>query len=138
MVEDARIEREDAKRIAAAVDETVKAKRAEFEEYLVAVTSLAESTARARVESVLDGYRAEVERLAAARAQTSAALQAVRSSLEKAVVGLGDEVDLRDHPAHDEPALQPPPLDDDAIEDAVAHALRSTASPIESPSGQGF
>jgi DivIVA domain-containing protein len=132
MLEDARTEREDAKRIAAAVDETVKAKRAEFEEYLVAVTSLAESTARARVESVLDGYRAEVERLAAARAQTSAALQVVRTSLEQAVMGLGDEVDLRERPpAEEPPPLQPPPLDAEAVDEAVAHALRSTASPVD-------
>jgi DivIVA domain-containing protein len=137
MLEEARAEREDAERIAAAVEETVAAKRSEFEEYLVAVTSLAETTARARVASVLDGYRVEVERLVAAREQTSAALQNVRSSLEQAVAGLGGDVDLTDVSLHDEQPLQPPPLGDDAVEAAVAHALESMASPIATP-GQVF
>jgi DivIVA domain-containing protein len=134
MLEEARLEREDAKRIAAAVDQTVAAKRSEFDEYLVAVTTLAESTARARVAAVLDGYRAEVERLVAAREQTSAALRVVRSSLEQAVTGLDPDVDLTDRTLRDEEALQPPPLDDDAVEAAVAHALESMASPIETKS----
>lgn len=135
MLEDAHAEREDAKRIAAAVEQTIAAKRTEFEEYLVAVTSLAESTARARVAAVLDGYRAEVERLVAAREQTSAALQVVRSSLEQAVSGLNADVDLTDGAVHDVPVLEPPPLGDDAVEDAVTHALESMASPIESTPG---
>jgi DivIVA domain-containing protein len=135
LLEEASAEREEARRIAAAVDQTVAAKRSEFEEYLVAVTTLAESTARARVASVLDGYRAEVERLVAAREQTSVALQMVRSSLEQAVTGLGGDVDLTDGSLHDEQLLQPPPLDDDAVEAAVAHALESMASPMQTKPG---
>ncbi len=138
MLEEAHAEREDAERIAAAVEHTVAAKRAEFEEYLVAVTSLAESTARTRVAAVLDGYRAEVERLVAAREQTSAALQTVRSSLEQAVSGLNADVDLTDRSLEDEQLLQPPPLGDDAVEDAVAHALESMASAIETKPDQFF
>jgi DivIVA domain-containing protein len=131
MLEGAYAEREDAKRIAAAVEHTVTAKRAEFEEYLAAVTGLAESTARTRVAAVLDGYRAEVDRLVAAREQTSAALQTVRSSLEQAVSGLNADVDLTDRSLQDEHVFVPPPLGDDAVEDAVAHALESVASVIE-------
>jgi DivIVA domain-containing protein len=138
MLEEAHAEREDAERIAAAVEHTVAAKRAEFEEYLAAVTGLAESTARTRVAAVLDGYRAEVERLVAAREQTSAALQAVRSSLEQAVSGLNADVDLTDRSLEDEQLLQPPPLGDDAVEDAVAHALESMASAIETKPDQFF
>jgi DivIVA domain-containing protein len=135
MLEDARAEREDAKRIAAAVEHTIAAKRSEFEEYLVAVTSLAESTARSRVAAVLEGYRAEVERLVAAREHTSAALQLVRSSLEQAVSGLNADVDLTDGSLPDQPPLEPPPLGDDAVEEAVNHALESMASPIETSPG---
>jgi DivIVA domain-containing protein len=135
MLDDAREEREDARRIAAAVNETVTAKRAEFEEYLEAVSSLAESTARARVEAVLESHRIEVERLAAARAQASTALQVVRSALEQAVVGLGDDLDLRDRPVSAEPPPLPA-LDDDAVDDAVTLALRSTTSPMEIEHGK--
>ena len=137
MVEAARAEREDAQRIAGAVEQTVAAKRAELEEYLVAVTTLAESTARARVTAVLDSYRAEVDRLVAARERTSSALRLVRSSLEKAVAGLGDDVDLTDSTlGTEEQNLQPPSLDAAAAEDAVAHALETIASPLETNPGR--
>ena len=47
MLEDAHAEPEDANDMAEAVEKTIVAKRSEFEEHLVAVTSLAKSTARA-------------------------------------------------------------------------------------------
>jgi DivIVA domain-containing protein len=137
MLEDARVEREEAKKLAAAVDETVEAKHREFEEYLVAMTTLAENTARSRVTAVLDGYRAEVKRLVAARDQASAALEIVRSSLEHALTGLGQsELDLTDSALVDEATLPPAPIDDDAVEAAVVHALESITAPIETPPGQ--
>lgn len=136
MLDDARAEREDARRVAGAVEQTVAAKRIELEEYLVAVTSLAENTARARVTSVLEAYRAEVDRLVAAREHTSAALKQVRAALEQAVAGLGDDVDLTDGAfVSDEHLMQPPPcLDDDAVEHAVASALEALPSPLETQS----
>jgi vacuolar-type H+-ATPase subunit E/Vma4 len=137
MVENARAERQDAQRVASAVEQTVTAKRAELEDYLVAVTSLAESTARARVTAVLDGYRAEVDRLVAAREQTSAALRQLRRSLELAAAGLGEEVDLTDTgQSAEEHRPRPPSLDEDVVEAAVSQALASVTSPLDKKPGQ--
>jgi DivIVA domain-containing protein len=138
MLDDAHSEREQAKQVAAAAEQTLAAKRAELEDYLVAVTTLAENTARARVTSVLESYRAEVERLVAARESTSVALRLVRSSLEKAVAGLGEEVDLTDRRTEQDDELQPPALDEEAVDDAVAHALQTVASPVDAKPGDLF
>lgn len=136
MLEDARVERDEAKRLADAVDEAVEAKHREFEEYLVAMTTLAESTARSRVTAVLDSYRAEVKRLVAAREQAGAALEIVRSSLEQALTGLGHpDLDLTDAAMLDDLPLPPAPIDDEAVEAAVAHALEAITAPIDAPSG---